>query len=218
MQKEAEKLLVVPADGAMTYETADNFENVTLCSGVTCCILSMGIFPGMLFRYKDIATQTKVTLTPESVEYHTVFPDCCCHLATKHTTIPLENITDVSMNQNCCLSCCHLKSVEIQTAGSPIAEAVITHLKYPENFRDDVVNARRAIRTRGAPTALAMNSGTSTPSGFTRPEKVDPIAKLKELKELFDMGVLTEQEWQTAKQKIMNSPDFGASKARLLSS
>lgn len=54
------------------------------------------------------------------------------------------------------------------------------------------------------------------PKAYTMQANPDPISKLKELKDLHDMGVINDQEWDDLKKKVISSPEFNSAKAQVL--
>lgn len=84
--------------------------------------------------------------------------DCCFHIATTQKTIPLDKVQDVQLNTNCCLSCFHLKSVDVQTAGqgSAMAEVTAAFCKNPEQAREAIRLAVKRAKEAGPAGAALM--------------------------------------------------------------
>ena len=60
-------------------------------------------------------------------------------------SIPLERITDVALVQGPLLRYCGIWAMQIQTAGTPTAEAVLYGVCEPEKVRDLILSRRQSV-------------------------------------------------------------------------
>src|SRR5689334_5526711 len=96
------------------------------CINSSICISTCCLYPCPLFVTPKLAKSAHTRLTGDAIEHEEVpnytavilnfyksqgFADCCCHVANKKVTIPLENITDVNVTTGCCLSMFGLKGL-----------------------------------------------------------------------------------------------------------
>ncbi|KAH3745171.1 hypothetical protein Pelo_13445 [Pelomyxa schiedti] len=207
------------------YELAEKFESYMCCAAVCTCCVTWGIVP-QIFTYKELVKGIRTRVNADTIEHREMYTDCCCKLAKKTVTIPLENVTDVTLTTGCCLDCYGLKSVAVQTAGSPMPEATIVHLKDPEQFRKDVLAARKDIRDNRhggpkrdeGPAAVTMTSAMTATSVVSSLSTADPIAKLQRLKELYKLGVFSRDEYEALKARVAATPDFTSVKQQIMNS
>ncbi|MBT4185781.1 MAG: SHOCT domain-containing protein [Gemmatimonadales bacterium] len=85
---------------------------------------------------------------------------------------------------------------------------VIEGVKEPREVRDLVNRLAATARDsylRKHQQSFTEFSGNVAPAmaSTPAPESVDPIAKLKEFKELLDAGILTEEEFAAEKAKLL---------------
>jgi len=143
-------------------------------------------------------------LTPEHVRVTTAENDCCYHVATNQISIPLEKITDVVISNNWCLDLCGLKTLEIQTAGTPSAEGKILFLSDPEGYKVQILNLAAKKRPK---VQLMSEEDYQAMSAFE---------KIKVTKEYAKLGILSESEYYMLLEKVIQSEEFVEEKERLL--
>mmetsp|Transcript_13137 Transcript_13137/g.19840 ORF Transcript_13137/g.19840 Transcript_13137/m.19840 type:complete len:204 (-) Transcript_13137:81-692(-) len=176
----------------------------SICSPCVCCSLG------------ELVDQTYVTLDENSVEFQRAYNDCCCHVATNKVNIPLENITDVGIQNGCCLDCFNIEPLTIQTAGSGGAEAVIYHVDNSAAFRERILEERNNQRQASTSAGASSSKGGGASLIMSEEPPSDPIAKVKYIHTLWKLGVLNEQEAAQARTKVMSSVEFREAKAALL--
>jgi hypothetical protein len=184
------------------------------CVGTCQAAGSLCFCPACLLA-NEIFEQSDTFLSQDGVHVNTVENDCCCHLASRQITIPFDKITDVQLNSNCCFDLFGVHLLEIQTAGAPIAEGRILFVDDVETYREKILEMKR---NPGSGGVSAFSGGG--PKGMLMKEEnvqsMSPIQKIRTLKEFADLGILTQQEYETLSQKVMMSDEFQEQKRRLI--
>ncbi|KAH3759101.1 hypothetical protein Pelo_9109 [Pelomyxa schiedti] len=233
---------VVGDSGVSVFPTSPKYKTALYCWGISTCLATFGLYPGVAFRANDIVEGTKASLTADTLVYSSAIPDCCCHLYRKEVVIPLESITNVNVNTNCGYDCFGLKSVEVHTAGGltikdqntgqvkKIPTAKIDYLRDPEAFRKTVMQARKTLGSKCQGFASSAATGgaiagvsydgppvQAVMTTNTLPED-HPVTKLRELKKMHSLGLISEQEFGESRARLMASPQFVAYKQQKLCS
>jgi hypothetical protein len=139
----------------------------------------------------------------------------CCKTGDKVKTIPLENITDCGMDargtgfMNQCAG--DLPTMYVDTAssnnGAGNHEAVGLALEHYEWFSQQIMNQRDIVKGHGgaryhnATTSHAVVAQVVDDRGSGKSVE----ERIKEIKDLLDKGILTEEEYQKKRQDIISS-------------
>ena len=104
----------------LVAEKDENFKSMLCCQAVTAGLVSAGIsllcVPSS-FCCNRIYKGSNLSLSAEALEFSQPTPSACV-LANLRRTIPLENITDVTVEDDCILQLFGLKKILVQTAGT----------------------------------------------------------------------------------------------------
>jgi hypothetical protein len=104
----------------LVAEKNEGFKNMLRCQAVTGCLVSAGIsllcVPST-FCCERIYQGSSLVLDANKIEFSQPTPSACV-LANLKRTVPLENITDVTVEDDCILQAFGLKKIMVQTAGT----------------------------------------------------------------------------------------------------
>jgi len=96
------------------------FKSYVCCLASVATVSSVGVAlllqPAMCY-IGSMFQGARLALSPEGVEYELPTPSCCVLAQTKRT-VRYEQITDVTVEDDCCLRMFSLKKVVLQTAGT----------------------------------------------------------------------------------------------------
>lgn len=175
------------------------------------CLLSSCIAGGTIVQVKHIES-TYWILTETELRIVTKDHDqlCCPGLlksGNKTKAIPLENITDASVDQKC-TGCFQnitgdFSYVLVDTpssSGKSGHEATGVALKHPEWFVRELLDRRDLVKGIG-PQANTMDRM----SVEARVGGKDAASRIKELTELKDQGLITSDEYETKRKQIVSS-------------
>ena len=132
-------------------------------------------------------------------------------ISTKAEQIPTWSIRDIDMKQSIKQKAMGVGDVHVHCQHDDYtgrADMVIEGVKEPREVRDLVNRLAATARDsylRKHQQSFTEFSGNVAPAmaSTPAPESVDPIAKLKEFKELLDAGILTEEEFAAEKAKLL---------------
>ncbi len=132
-------------------------------------------------------------------------------ISTKAEQIPTWSIRDIDMNQSIKQKALGVGDVRVHCQHDDYtgrADMVLEGVKNPKDVRDLVnriaTTARDSYLRKHQQTFTEFSGNVAPATASTpTPDSVDPIAKLKELKELLDAGILTEDEFTAQKTKLL---------------
>ncbi len=132
-------------------------------------------------------------------------------ISSKGEQIPTWSIRDVDMKQSIKQKALRVGNVVVHCQHDDYtgrAEVVLEGIADPRDVRDlinRVASTARDSYLRKHQQSFTEFSGNVAPpmTAALVAEAADPIAKLKELKELLDAGVLTEEEFAAEKAKVL---------------
>ena len=135
----------------------------------------------------------QLSLTNEAVEFSQPTPSCCVLAKTKRT-VRLENITDVTLEDDCCLRMFGLQKMVLQTAGTGgvgeggmnVTGVQASFLMDPEGWKQAINHATRLQKTMAAPGGQDMTRGAVPRTAKTQKTKLDRIAELRRLEVVDD--------------------------------
>lgn len=132
-------------------------------------------------------------------------------LSSKGEQIPTWSIRDVDMKQSIKQKALGVGNVIVHCQHDDYtgrAEVTLEGIKEPREVRDlinRIASTARDAYLRKHQQTFTEFSGNVAPAMATAPSEdvVDPVAKLKEMKELLDAGILTEEEFAEQKSKLL---------------
>lgn len=190
-----------------TVEKAPSeFGNLLCCYGGCMALASFGITlifqPIQTCNPQSTVPDYALQLDESAVQLKSAYNDCCCHIAHSTTTVPLDKIQDVQLQETWIHTLFGVKKVNIQTAGMnatadgvPKPEISAAFLREPERVRESIAMAARLHKeAMSAPGQAAMRR-TAAPGTAN--------ATLDALQSLTIDGTLTEQEASSIKVAVL---------------
>eukprot|EP00879_Flechtneria_rotunda_P018224 GHRR01019119.1.p1 GENE.GHRR01019119.1~~GHRR01019119.1.p1 ORF type:complete len:267 (-),score=80.64 GHRR01019119.1:614-1414(-) len=147
-------------------------------------------------------------LDKDSVQLNSAVNDCCCHVASKKKTVPLEKIQDVELQESCLHTCFGLKIVNVQTAGQggPVPEVTAAFLQSPAQAREAIQLAVRLYHQRAtAPIPLSSMDRNAAPAAANSSAALAGTLRqrLQSLNQLVAREVLSKSEADGLKVAVL---------------
>jgi hypothetical protein len=95
-------------------------------------------------------------------------------------------------------------SLTVEAASRHSLEGLV-HMKHAQQFRDSLLQMVHYAKQRGQRVVVHMPAGAAAsqaPPAASAPDKFEQLKKLAELKE---QGILTDEEFQSEKAKLLSS-------------
>jgi len=198
----------------LTAEKDDGFKSLLRCQACFLCVVSAGVsvvcVPSAFFCGR-IYKGSSLTLTDTAVEFSQPTPSACV-LANLKRTIPLENITDVTVEDDCILQMFNLKKILVQTAGTggipvgpggnAMAGIQAVFVREPELWKAAINHAHSLKVQTNAPGGMMMSRKNATKHMEKSLEK-----KVESLRQLVVNQALTEDQAEAARVGLMLQKD-----------
>jgi len=198
----------------LVAEKDESFKNMLRCQAVTGCLVSAGIsllcVPST-FCCERIYNGSSLVLDAKNIEFSQPTPSACV-LANLKRTIPLENITDVTVEDDCILQVFGLKKIMVQTAGTggipmgpggnniPGVQAIFA--KEPELWKAAINHAHSLKVQLNAPGGQHMSRKNAA-----KATEKSMMYKIESLRLLVVNNALTQQEADEARVGLMLHQD-----------
>merc|ERR1711977_603749 len=198
----------------LVAEKNEGFKNMLRCQAVTGCLVSAGIsllcVPST-FCCERIYQGSSLVLDANKIEFSQPTPSACV-LANLKRTVPLENITDVTVEDDCILQAFGLKKIMVQTAGTggipmgpggnhmPGVQAIFA--KEPELWKAAINHAHALKVQTNAPGGQNMSRKNAA-----KATEKSMMYKIESLRLLVVNNALTQQEADEARVGLMLHPD-----------
>lgn len=153
------------------------------CGTVFSCGFTLCLSPSM-FCCTQIAEGSYLNMNDEQVEFSQPSPSCCV-LARTQRTVRFENVTDTTIEDDCCLQMFGLKKLVVQTAGtggatpeSRLNGVQAVFLKEPDAWKAAINHAVKLSKNLSAPGAQGMGRDAVPKAAKLQKAKLDNIAEL----------------------------------------
>lgn len=162
------RLCVLTQPPSSVEKSPNEFGNLLCCCGVCMALASFGITtilqPIQTCNPRSTVPSYELQLDDSAVQLKTAVNDCCFHIAHATTTVPLDKIQDVQLQETWYHTLFGVKQVNIQTAGmntnaDGVAKPEISaaFLRDPERVRESIALAARLHKeAMSAPGQAAM--------------------------------------------------------------
>lgn len=191
-------------------EKDENFKNLLCAQSVGAFLVSAGVslicVPSTCFCER-IFKGSNLVLSADTLEFSQPTPSACV-LANLKRSVPLENITDVTVEDDCCLQLFNLKKIMIQTAGTggiPVgpggnnmAGIQAVFVKEPELWKSAIGHAHRLKVQTNAPGGQAMSRKNAT-----KAMERNLSYRVESLRQLVCNNALTQKEADAARVGLM---------------
>jgi hypothetical protein len=169
-------------------------------AGYACCLCALS---GCVAR--PVAEAMSLTVTNDRVFYSEKLPVCCgiCGTNDRERSVPLEQVTSIGQAATCREKLFDMDVIVVQTAGGHLGGDIRAYgLLHSDKTKTAIMQAKADLANRHhqpvmqlAPQAVAIERPAEAPHS-----KLDQLKQLAELKE---SGVLTQEEFNAEKAKIL---------------
>eukprot|EP00008_Paramoeba_atlantica_P003909 CAMPEP_0201490668 /NCGR_PEP_ID=MMETSP0151_2-20130828/26947_1 /ASSEMBLY_ACC=CAM_ASM_000257 /TAXON_ID=200890 /ORGANISM="Paramoeba atlantica, Strain 621/1 / CCAP 1560/9" /LENGTH=228 /DNA_ID=CAMNT_0047876707 /DNA_START=46 /DNA_END=732 /DNA_ORIENTATION=- len=202
----------------------ENYKKMITCGycillGMSCCMIAPCFCTPCVAG--TIVENSGTYLTKDNIHIATAQNDFCWHVATDTQNVPLEQISDVEISRPCFTSCFGLSAIRVQHPGNisvgpkgrAVERGVMYFVKDPEEYRMRILEQKNRMKQQqyggggGGPGGMSMNEDFST---------LRPFQQIEKLKQLLELGILSQTEYDEKASAIRNSPAFELQKKEML--
>lgn len=193
-------------ESPLLAEKTDAFKSYLwcMCAGMTAASLGFGLlFQPTQCMVDQIYEGSYLKMDHEKVEFSQPRPDCCA-LARTVRSVRLENVTDVTLEDDCCLQMFGLQNVVLQTAGTGgvgdgdrIKGVQAAFLAQPARWKEAIGKAQDLYRAAGGAAGAASLAPAKQAMGAKAAERGTAAAleaRLANLDSLQARGGVTADE------------------------
>jgi len=178
------------AEKPLVAEKTPSFKSyiacLAACTGISSCGFATLVAPSACYC-GAIHGGAYLQLTEEQVEFSQPTPSCCV-LAKTQRSVRYENVTDSTIEDDCCLQMFGLKKLVIQTAGTggtgdaALAGIQAMFLKDPDAWKLAINHAVKLSKGMGAPGVQGMTRDAVPKAAKLQKAKLDNINKLAQMR------------------------------------
>jgi len=179
-------------ESPLVGEKTSSFRDLLCFNAAITSITSCGfapLFAPALCFCTGMYDGAYLQLTHEQIEFSQPTPSCCVLAKTKRT-VRYENVTDTTLEDDCCLQLFGLKKLIVQTAGTggtgeaALAGVQAAFLRDPDTFKLAIDHAVKLNKAMSAPAAQGMGRDAVPKAAQVQRAKLERINELAAAKVL----------------------------------